>query len=143
MEKLTLTTTVIFNATAAQVWRGLTDYDMVKTYFFGTELKSDFKKGSPITFSGEWDGNRYEDKGIILDVTPGEYLAYTYWSSMSGTEDKPANYANVSYSLAEGDGVTTLTITQDNIKDEAAKEHSENNWQMLMGELKKLLELPS
>ena len=143
MEKLTLTTTVTFNATAAQVWKGLTDYEMVKTYFFGTELRSDFKKGSTITFSGEWDGNKYEDKGIILDVTPEEYLKYTYWSSMSGTEDRPENYANVSYALDEKEGVTILTITQDNIKDEKAKEHSENNWQMLMAELKKLLELPS
>ncbi|MBD1394773.1 SRPBCC family protein [Mucilaginibacter glaciei] len=143
MEKLTLSTEVTFNATAAQVWKGLTNYEMVKTYFFGTELRSDFKKDSPITFSGEWDGNKYEDRGIILEVIPEEYLKYTYWSSMSGTEDKPENYANVSYALNEADSVTILTITQDNIKDENAKEHSENNWQMLMGELKKLLELPS
>ncbi|GAA4318949.1 SRPBCC family protein [Mucilaginibacter gynuensis] len=140
MSTLALTTTVTFNAPKAEVWQGLTDPEIVKQYFFGTTLKSDWQVGSPITFSGEWDGNSYEDKGTILEITPGEYLKYNYWSSMSGQEDKPENYANVSYSLSEADGVTTLTITQDNIKDEAAKEHSEQNWQMVFGGLKKMLE---
>jgi uncharacterized protein YndB with AHSA1/START domain len=140
MSKQTLTTTIDINALAAKVWKGLTDPELVKQYFFGTTLKSDWKEGSPITFSGEWDGKAYEDKGTILEITPGEYVKYSYWSSMSGTENKPENYANVSYRVTEKNGVTTLEITQDGIKDEASKEHSEQNWQMVFGGLKKILE---
>lgn len=140
MSKQALTTKIDFNAPAAKVWKGVTDPELVKQYFFGTTLKSDWKVGSPITFSGEWDGKSYEDKGIILEITPGEYVKYSYWSSMSGTEDKPENYANISYRVTEKDGKTTLQITQDGIKDEAAKEHSEQNWQMVFGGLKKILE---
>ena len=140
MSKQALTTKIDFNAPAAKVWKGVTDPELVKQYFFGTNLKSDWKVGSPITFSGEWDGKSYEDKGIILEITPGEYVKYSYWSSMSGTEDKPENYANISYRVTEKDGKTTLQITQDGIKDEAAKEHSEQNWQMVFGGLKKILE---
>jgi uncharacterized protein YndB with AHSA1/START domain len=140
MSKQALTTTIDINAPAAKVWQGLTDPELVKQYFFGTDLKSDWKEGSPITFSGEWDGKTYEDKGSILEITPGEYIKYSYWSSMSGTEDKPENYANVSYRVTEKDEVTTLEITQDGIKDEASKEHSEQNWQMVFGGLKKILE---
>jgi uncharacterized protein YndB with AHSA1/START domain len=140
MSKQTLTTTININAPAAKVWKGLTDPELVKQYFFGTNLKSDWKEGSPITFSGEWDGKTYEDKGTILQITPGEYVKYSYWSSMGGTEDKPENYANVSYKVTEKNGVTTLEITQDGIKDEASKEHSEQNWQMVFGGLKKILE---
>jgi uncharacterized protein YndB with AHSA1/START domain len=140
MEELSLTTSLSINAPAAAVWKGLTDPEIVKQYFFGTDLKSDWRPGSLIIFSGEWDGNAYEDKGIIQDIKPGMYVKYSYWSSMSGTEDKPENYANISYTLDEKDGVTTLTITQDGIKDEAAREHSEQNWQMIFGEMKKMLE---
>jgi uncharacterized protein YndB with AHSA1/START domain len=140
MSKQALTTTIDINAPAAKVWKGLTDPELVKQYFFGTNLKSDWKEGSPITFSGEWDGKTYEDKGTILEITPGEYVKYSYWSSMSGTKDKPENYANVSYRVIEKDGVSTLEITQDGIKDEATKEHSEQNWQMVFGGLKKILE---
>jgi len=140
MSKQALATTINIKAPAAKVWKGLTDPELVKQYFFGTTLKSDWKEGSPITFSGEWEGKAYEDKGTILEIIPGEYLKYSYWSSMSGTEDKPGNYANVSYRVTEKDGVTSLEVIQDGIKDDASKEHSEKNWQMVFGGLKKILE---
>jgi uncharacterized protein YndB with AHSA1/START domain len=140
MEKLSLSTKIDINAPVAEVWKGLTDPEIVKQYFFGTNVKSDWKAGSPITFSGEWEGKSYQDKGNIQEITPGKYVKYSYWSSMGGTEDKPENYANVSYTLDEKDGFTTLTITQDNIKDVTSKEHSEQNWQTVFGGLKKLLE---
>lgn len=141
MEKLSLTTKIDINAPAAEVWKGLTDPEIVKQYFFGTNVKSDWKEGSPITFSGEWEGKSYSDKGEIQEITPGKYVKYSYWSSMGGTEDKPENYANVSYTLDENDGFTTLTVRQDNIKDLTSKEHSEQNWQTVFGGLKKLLEI--
>lgn len=140
MEKLSLSTKIDINAPTAEVWKGLTDPEIVKQYFFGTNVKSDWKAGSPITFSGEWEGKSYSDKGEIQEITPGKYVKYSYWSSMGGTEDKPENYANVSYTLDEKDGFTTLTVTQDNIKDITSKEHSEQNWQTVFGGLKKLLE---
>ena len=59
---------------------------------------------------------------------------------MSGTEDKPENYVNVTYELLENNNATTLTITQENIPDEKTKEHSEENWRKVIGDLKKLLE---
>jgi uncharacterized protein YndB with AHSA1/START domain len=140
MNKLSLTTALTFKAPIAAVWKGLTDPKIVKQYFFGTDVKSDWKKGSPIIWSGEWEGKTYEDHGEILEITPGKYVKYSYWSTMSGTEDKPENYANISYDLSELNGVTTLTIIQDNIKDEAAKEHSEQNWESVFGGLRKIIE---
>jgi uncharacterized protein YndB with AHSA1/START domain len=140
MERLSLSTKIDINAPAAEVWKGLTDPEIVKQYFFGTNVKSDWKVGSPITFSGEWEGKSYQDKGEIQEITPGKYVKYSYWSSMGVTEDKPENYANVSYTVDENEGFTTLTVTQDNIKDVTSKEHSEQNWQAVFGGLKKLLE---
>lgn len=139
MEKLTLKTTITFDEPILKVWLGLTDPAIVKQYFFGTNLKSDWKVGSPITFSGEWEGKAYEDKGVILEIDPPRLLKYAYWSSMSGTEDKPENYANVTYALNEKDGVTTLEITQDNVKNQQSLEHSEQNWKTVFGGLKDLL----
>ncbi|SEP44020.1 SRPBCC domain-containing protein [Mucilaginibacter sp. OK283] len=140
MEKLTLKTEIKFKAPAAKVWRGLTDPAMVKEYFFGTNLESTWKVGEPIKFSGEWEGHKYEDKGTILEIEPGKFVTYSYWSSMAGTEDKPENYANITYSLDEENGETTLTIIQDNIKNQEAKEHSEQNWQGMFEGLKKMIE---
>ena len=140
MGNLTLKTTITINASAQKVWRALTDAAIVKQYFFGTDQQSDWKKGSPITWTGEWEGKTYQDKGTIIEITPGQFLKYSYWSSMGGTEDKPENYQYVSYDLQEKDGITIFELTQDNIKDEAAKEHSEQNWQSIYGEMKKMIE---
>jgi uncharacterized protein YndB with AHSA1/START domain len=140
MEKLTLNTELKFKAPASKVWQGLTDPEMVKAYFFGTQLDSSWKVGEPITFSGEWDGKKYEDHGKILEIDPGKYVKYSYWSSMAGTDDKPENYANITYELSENNGETTLLITQDNIKNQEAKEHSEQNWNGVFEGLRKMIE---
>jgi uncharacterized protein YndB with AHSA1/START domain len=140
MSTLTLKTTINFKAPIAEVWKGLTDPAIVEQYFFGTHLKSDWKVGDPITFSGEWEGHKYEDGGIILDIDAPKLLKYTYWSSMGGTENKPENYSNITYELSETGGDTTLIITQDGVKNQEAMDHSEQNWQSVFGELKKIIE---
>ena len=140
METLTLKTTITFKEPIAKVWHGLTDPSTVKEYFFGTDLKSDWKVGSPITFSGEWDGHKYEDGGIILDIDEPRLLKYTYWSSMMGLENIPENYYNITYELSEGDEVTTLVITQDGVKNQEAADHSEQNWKSVFDGLKKIIE---
>ncbi|QTE37779.1 SRPBCC family protein [Mucilaginibacter gossypii] len=140
MEKLTVNVQVKFKAPMAKVWQGLTDPAMVKKYFFGTDLESSWRVGEPIKFSGKWGGKKYEDHGTILDIDPGTFVKYSYWSSMSGTDDKPENYANVTYNLTENNGETELTVTQDNVKNEEAKAHSEQNWKGIFEELRKLIE---
>ena len=129
-------------APLAKVWEALTKPEIIKQYFFGTEANSEWKEGSPITFKGEWNGQKYEDKGTILDIEPNKLFRYKYWSSMSGIEDKPENYVTITYELSEDiNNITTkLSITQDNIPDEKMKEHSEQNWKIVLDNLKKLLE---
>ena len=126
---------------ASKVWEALTTPSIIKKYFFGTDAVSDWKVGSPLIFKGEWMGKKYEDKGMILKSVPQKIFKYSYWSSMSGMEDKPENYVDVTYALsANKDSETTVRVTQENITDEKTKEHSEENWRKVIGDLKKLLE---
>jgi uncharacterized protein YndB with AHSA1/START domain len=123
-----------------RVWEALITPEIIKKYFFGTDAISDWQVGSPLIFKGEWQGKHYEDKGNILAREDGKLFKYSYWSSMSGIEDKPENYVIVTYELAEKNGNTLLTITQENIPDEKMKAHSEENWNKVLAELKDLLE---
>lgn len=128
------------DAPVKKVWDALTRPEIVKQYFFGTNLETDWKEGGEIRFTGEWEGKSYEDKGTILTVVPNQLIRYTYWSSMSGIEDRPENYVNITYEM-EGEGEQTiLEITQENIPDEKMKEHSEENWNKVLGNLKDLME---
>jgi uncharacterized protein YndB with AHSA1/START domain len=128
------------HASTEKVWDALTNPEIVKQYFFGTNQQSDWKPGSDITWTGEWEGKAYQDKGKILDIIPGKRLQYTYYSSMSGEEDKPENYRTVTFELSGSGNTTELTITQDNNKSEESRAHSEQNWNMILDAMKKLLE---
>ena len=59
---------------------------------------------------------------------------------MSGKEDKPENYNLVTYKIAIRDNKTILTLSQDNISTEKEKEHSIENWKMVLGKLKQVVE---
>src|SRR5688500_18463647 len=100
-------------APADRVWRALTDPAEVKKYFFGTDLETDWKPGSPITFSGEWQGRKYEDKGTVLEVERPRRLKYTHFSPLSGKPDKPENYHTITVELAPDEGGTHVTLAQD------------------------------
>jgi uncharacterized protein YndB with AHSA1/START domain len=138
--KLISRITVQVKADPAKVWEALTKPELIKQYFFGTQVVTDWKEGSPLIFKGEWQGKSYEDKGTILKIEPNKLLRYKYWSSMSGTKDLPENYANITYELARENGGTSLTIIQDNIPTDEIKEHSQQNWKMVLDGLKKLIE---
>ena len=140
-EQLTATTHIIIKAPVEKAWQALVDPDMIKKYLFGTTVRTDWKKGSPITYTGEWQGKSYEDKGTIIDIEPGKRLHTTYFSSMSGKADKPENYVNVYYEVeTDIDGQTKVTIIQDGIEGEDQVKHMEQNWETVLKGMKALLE---
>src|ERR1035437_282792 len=133
-------TSISVDATPAQVWKVLTTPKLIKKYLMGTDVTSDWKEGSTITYDGEYEGRKYHDKGIIKKIEPEKILQSTYLSSMSGKEDKPENYNLVTYKIEIRDNKTILTLSQDNISTEKEKEHSIENWKMVLGKLKQVVE---
>jgi uncharacterized protein YndB with AHSA1/START domain len=132
------TASVTIDAPQARVWEALIDPEKVKEYLHGTEMQSDFKIGSPITWSGEWKGKPYVDKGTVLAFEPERLIRTTHWSPMGGTEDKPENYHTVTYLLSASGGKTTVTLTQDNnATQKEADEMAANNWMPVLEGLKK------
>lgn len=136
----TAVTTVLLNATPQRVYKALTDPEEIKKYLFGTNLQTDWKVGSKITYSGEWEGQKYEDKGEVVEVRENELLHTTYFSAMSGKTDNPENYSNVIYKITPVGNQVILTAVQDNCKDEQARDHSEQNWQSVLQLLKEVVE---
>lgn len=129
------------DAPASKVWEALVDPELIKQYFFDTDVTTDWKVGSPITYRGEWEGKPYEDKGTILEIEPERQLVSTYWSAFSGLPDAPEHYQTVRYELNANSGKhTTLTVTQDNIPSQEDAARYEQNWNMTLELLKKVVE---
>ena len=132
--------TILINAPVSKVWDALTKPELIKAYLFGTDVTTDWKVGSPITYRGVWEGKPYEDKGKVLQVEPGKRIVSTFWSALSGDPDQPEYYKNVQYELSDQGGATQLTVTQDKNNSEEEAQHSSQNWQMVLEGIKKLLE---
>ena len=128
------------DAPPEKVWRALTDPQLIKKYMFGSEVRTDWKPGSPITWQGEFEGRKYMDKGEIIAVEPGRRLEITHFSPLTGQEDRPEIYHRVSYELQQTDGGTSLRLTQDNSSSAEEAEHSAATWQMMLDGLKKVAE---
>lgn len=140
MSPFTATIHIQLNASITEVWDALLNPEKVKRYFFGTDLQCDWNIGSPIFFRGVWEGKPYEDKGIILLFLPQKTLKYSYWSSFSGVADVPANQQIITYTVAQTNGGTLLTITQENCLSEETQKHSKQNWNMVLNSMKEMLE---
>src|SRR5581483_606863 len=59
---------------------------------------------------------------------------------LSGQPDQPENYHTLTYELAERDGGTHVSLTQDNNGSEEEAEHAKANWDAMLGGLKKTVE---
>ena len=138
--KLTSKSSITINAPLKKVWQALVDPELIKGYLFGTDAQSDWKEGSSITYTGEWQGKPYQDKGEIIKMIPEKLLHTTFFSPMNGKEDKPENYANVIYEIEPQNNSTIISITQDNIENEEQLAHMKQNWGMVLDNMKKLLE---
>ncbi len=103
--KLIARSSIDINVPVSKARQALVDPKLIKSYLFGTDAKSDWKKGSKITYTGEWQGEQYVDKGEIIEIEPEKKLHTTYLSGNSGMEDKPENYANVIYELTPMTGL--------------------------------------
>ena len=131
---------IYLEADRNEVWDALVNPLKIKQYLFGTETTSQWKKGSEIVFTGEYEGTTYRDSGVILEFLPGEKLQYTYWSSFSKTENTPENHSVITFQLNTFGEGTELVIQQQGFPDLAAQQHSLSSWDMVLNGIKEIVE---
>ena len=123
-----------------EVWDALTDPGQISAYMFGTRVETTWEQGSRITWSGEYQGRKYEDHGEVLEIDPGRHLKVTHYSPLSGQDDVPENYHTVTYDLIERGALTHVILAQDNNSSPEEAEHSTKNWSMMLDGLKRHVE---
>ncbi len=143
--KPTIEVSTLVAAQPQEVWAALTAPEIIKSYFFGADVETDWREGSPIRFRGDWQGKKFEDKGEVKQVAPLRRLTFSHWSPLSGTPDQPENYHLLSYELvANGDG-TKVTLSQTDLSgvapiNEKNQQAFRKNWETVLAGLKKAVE---
>ncbi|MEP7114504.1 MAG: SRPBCC domain-containing protein [Ilumatobacteraceae bacterium] len=146
MSEITASASVVIDRPRQQIWKALTEPDLVSQYFMGATVKTDWEVGHPITFSGTWKDKPFEDKGQILSFVPEQEMSYSHWSPLSGADDVADNYHVVHISLADADDGIKVTLEQSNLNggatdaDRASRADYEKNWTSTLEGLKKVAE---
>ena len=130
------------DADAKAVWDALTARR--SAMFMGAQVDTDWKAGSPISFTGEFEGKAFHDHGKIRDMDERSRLAFTHYSPTSGKPDVPDSYNFIDIRLEpEGDG-TRVRLSQTPLggdpPDEATVAAYRRNWQVMLDGLRKAAE---
>ena len=123
-----------------RVWTAMTDPNQIAQYMMGSRVDTSWQPGSPITWSGEWAGKPYQDKGEVLAVERGRLLEVTHYSPLTGDQDRPENYHTLRYELSPAGSGTAVSLTQDGCESEEQAEQFTQNWQAMLDGLKKVAE---
>ncbi|MGF6929600.1 uncharacterized protein YndB with AHSA1/START domain [Chitinophaga sp. W2I13] len=142
MEKM-IDRKVIINAPVAEVWKTITDVRRMTQWMGGAELNlsvaTTWEVGSPLVVSG-FHHARFENKGTVLEYSPGHAVSYDFLSSLSRLPDSRENYTVIRFALAPEDGHTLLSLTLTNFPTETIYQHLNFYWNGTLGILKRMIE---
>ena len=123
--------------TPEKLWDALTSSEFSRRYWFGTELRSDFKVGSP--FALVMNGQT-TDTGEILEADPPRRLSYTFKHEVNEAMRKePAT--KVAFTLEAFGNLVKLTVTHEGfVEGSHLLGAISKGWHAILSGLKSLLE---
>ena len=130
------------DADAAAVWDVLTARK--SAMFMGADVDTDWRPGSQISFTGEFNGKAFKDHGEIRDVEDRRRLVFTHYSPTSGKPDVPDSYNLVDIRIEPDGRQTRVRLSQTPLggdrPDEETVEAFRRNWQVMLEGLKRAAE---
>jgi uncharacterized protein YndB with AHSA1/START domain/DNA-binding transcriptional ArsR family regulator len=143
--------TTYIKTTPERLWQALTDPAFTRQYW-GTELISDWKVGSPVTWI--YGGVTVADpQQVVLEADAPRRLAYTWQTitpefarAVGFTEEYQRRVAaeprsRVAFDLEPVDGLVRLTVVHDGFpEDSEVLKSVSGGWPMILSMLKTLLE---
>lgn len=129
-------------ASRDQVWRALTEPEIIAQWMAGARVESKWEPGSEITFTGTMPNFnlKYRDRGTVIAAERGKILQYSHWSEMSRLPDTPQNRTIFTFLLDWIEDKTRLTMRHENFSSETEYKHSNFFWGVALYMLKNLLE---
>lgn len=137
MSKPEFVYTIYIESTPEKLWEALTSSEFSRRYWFGTELRTDWKIGSP--FALVMNGTT-TDVGEILEADPPRRLSYSF-KHVLDDEMRNEQPSKVVFVLEPYGKLVKLTLTHEGFA-EGSKllDGISKGWPAIMSGLKSLLE---
>jgi uncharacterized protein YndB with AHSA1/START domain/DNA-binding transcriptional ArsR family regulator len=123
-------------STPEEVWHALTDADLTAEYW-GHSNVSDWQAGS------RWEHQRTDGSGIadvvgdVLETDPPRRLVITF---ADPGEKTPGGPSQVTFAIEAHEEIVRLTVTHENLADQAEYDAAAAGWPAVLANLKSLLE---
>ena len=125
---------VYIAATPDQVWRALTESEFTRQYYYGNDVESDWKPGSPMVYRNP-DGTAAIECEIVEADAPRK-LVHTFF--FPGTDESPSR---CTWSIEPRGEASLLVLTHDEFDGETSTYRSvAHGWVPILSGLKTLLE---
>jgi uncharacterized protein YndB with AHSA1/START domain len=123
--------------TPEQLWEALTSSKFTRRYWFDTEVRSNWKVGSPFALVM---GDKTTDTGAILEADPPRRLSYSFKHQLfEEMRNEPAT--RVVFTIEPHGGIVKLTVTHEGfIEGSKLLGAVSGGWPAILSGLKSLLE---
>lgn len=142
MEKM-IDRKITINAPVAEVWKTITDVKLMTQWMGGAELDlsvvTTWEVESPIIISG-FHHAKFENKGTVLEYSPGHAVSYDFLSSLSRLPDIKENYTVIRFALEPQEEHTLLSLTLTNFPTDTIYQHLNFYWSGTLAIMKKMIE---
>jgi DNA-binding transcriptional ArsR family regulator/uncharacterized protein YndB with AHSA1/START domain len=129
---------IYIHTTPERLWQAITDPTFTRQYFYESQVKSDFKVGSPVAWVDPEGAPMIEGK--ILESMPPTKLVTTFQNRFGGggRDDRPSR---VTWAIEQQGPVCKLTLTHDDFDGETETyKVVRSGWNPVLSGLKTLLE---
>lgn len=127
---------IYIESTPENVWQALTDADQTALYW-GHSNVSDWKVGSRWEHQ-RTDGSQIADcVGTVLESSPPSRLVITWADPSTEHTEQPTR---VTFLIEPHGQIVRLTVTHENLPDEANRAQAASGWAAVLSNLKSLLE---
>jgi uncharacterized protein YndB with AHSA1/START domain/DNA-binding transcriptional ArsR family regulator len=135
-DKPTFVYVTYIQSTPERAWRALTDSDLTAQYW-GHSNVSDWQAGS------RWEHQRTDGSGIadvvgtVLETVPPRRLVLTF---AGPGEERDAGPSRVTFDIEPHGEIVRLTVTHENLADQAEYDAASAGWPAVLANLKSLME---
>jgi uncharacterized protein YndB with AHSA1/START domain len=124
--------------TPEKLWDALTNPAFTKQYWFGMEVTSDWKAGSPMTYLS---GGKPHVEGKILEAKRPKLLSYTFREVSGDASSEPPTKVTLELEPELGTQTVRLTVTHtDFVPGSKHRPRVSGGWPAVLSNLKSLLE---
>jgi uncharacterized protein YndB with AHSA1/START domain/DNA-binding transcriptional ArsR family regulator len=129
---------IYIRTTAERLWQALTDGELTKQYYYGSEVRSDLAIGSPFRYFGA--GDHVVLDGEVIEVDPPRRLVTTF-SAVWSPEVAADPPSKLTWEIEPMGAACRLRMTHEGVApDSATAREVSGGWSHILSSLKTLLE---